>query len=177
MRFYAGIGSRRAPPRIEASIREVAEALNELGYCLRSGAAPGCDTWFEKYATEAQIFIPYAGFNGHPSLWSNPTLGAGVIASRIHPVWDRLSDAVKKLHARNVHQVLGPDLRTPSDFVVCWTPNGEEVGGTAMAMRVARTAQIPVFNLADDDKRDLFRTERVLDQVLGYATQLCSAEH
>lgn len=28
--------------------------------------------------------------------------------------------------ARNSYQILGPDLRTPADFVVCWTPDGSE---------------------------------------------------
>ena len=38
--------------------------------------------------------------------------------------------------------------RTPSDFVVAWTPDGRVQGGTAMGIRTARHMGIPVFNIA-----------------------------
>jgi hypothetical protein len=51
------------------------------------------------------------------------------------------------LMARNTHQVLGRDCRTPSLVVVCWTRGAREVGGTAQAMRIARYYEVPIVNL------------------------------
>ena len=73
------------------------------------------------------------------------------LASEFHPAWDYLSYGARKLHARNGYQVLGEDLKTPVDFVICWTPGGKEQGGTAQAIRIAKFNSIKVFNLAIED--------------------------
>jgi hypothetical protein len=36
-------------------------------------------------------------------------------------------------------------------FVLCWTPGGKDVGGTAQALRIARHYDIYVCNLGADD--------------------------
>jgi len=64
------------------------------------------------------------------------------------------------LQARNSHQVLGLDLNTPSDFVICWTKNGKDQGGTFQTIRIARSYDIPIFNAGsfsdvDDAKKEL----------------------
>ena len=56
--------------------------------------------------------------------------------------------------ARNCHQVLGQDLKTPVDFIVCWTKDGGESGGTGQALRIARDLNIPVYNLYFEDTID-----------------------
>jgi hypothetical protein len=45
--------------------------------------------------------------------------------------------------------VLGADLASPSRFVIAWTEDGEAVGGTGQAIRIARAHDIPVLNLHD----------------------------
>ena len=70
------------------------------------------------------------------------------IAAYHHPAWERLSPGVRALMARNVHVLLGSDLRSPAAFFACWTPGGEVVGGTGHAIRVALAHGIPVVNLA-----------------------------
>ena len=61
--------------------------------------------------------------------------------------------------ARNAFQVLGPDLRQPSVFVVCWAPESRYDdkgkimsvnGGTGQAIRIAYDKNIEVFNLNVD---------------------------
>jgi hypothetical protein len=73
---------------------------------------------------------------------------AFVMAAQFHPAWDRLSAAARKFHARNCHQILGADLSTPVNFVVCWTPDGKVTGGTGQALRLALHHNITIFNLA-----------------------------
>lgn len=34
-----------------------------------------------------------------------------------------------------------------SSFVVCWTSDGKDSGGTGQALRIARDRNIPVYNL------------------------------
>ena len=69
--------------------------------------------------------------------------------------WDHLKHGTKRLLSRNTHQVLGLDLKTKSDFVICWTPDGIEhwqhrtrnSGGTGQTVALASMLDIPVFNL------------------------------
>lgn len=49
------------------------------------------------------------------------------------------------MHARNMHQILGIDLKTPVDMVICWSPGH---GGTEQALRLARAYGIHIVNLA-----------------------------
>jgi hypothetical protein len=53
--------------------------------------------------------------------------------------------------ARNAMQVLGPDLKTPSKFVICWTLEGKEIGGTSQAIRIAKDFSIPIYNLGKEE--------------------------
>jgi hypothetical protein len=68
-----------------------------------------------------------------------------------------MKPSVQSLLTRNMHQVLGHDLKTPVEFVICWTPGGKDKGGTAYAIRLARDFAIPVFNLANEDEIEKLR--------------------
>ncbi len=160
MIFYTGVGSQKTPPSIRSTIVDLARHIARQGLTLRSGAAEGADAMFESGATTelgadagSEIYIPWPRFNGHDSPLCNQMPEAFAIAERMHPAWHNCSSQARKLHARDVHQVLGEDLCTPSAFVVCWTPGGKIVGGTATAIRVAMDRAIPVHNLATDEGR------------------------
>ena len=148
MKFYTGIGSRATPDDICELMTKVAAKLSRDHWTLRSGGADGADLAFEKGAANKEIFLPWKGFNGNESPLYNTKKEAFDIAEKAHPNWPACRQAVKKLHARNVHQVLGQDLKAPSQFVVCWTPNAELVGGTRTALVLAQENDIPIFNLA-----------------------------
>ena len=158
MKCYAGIGARKPPADIEETCGEIGAALGQFGYTLRSGGADGCDKAFEDGCNEVegskQIFLPWKNFNNNPS---RRYLGAIIpkeledIAAAIYPLWGYVSMAVKKLHARNVQQILGEHADDPSDFVVCYTerPYNEPkaIGGTMFGIVLATQHKIPVFNL------------------------------
>jgi hypothetical protein len=114
-------------------------------WTLRSGGAQGADTAFERGAGgKADIFLA-----------NDATLEAAKIAREYHPAWDRCTSYAKRLHARNAFQVLGGDLKTPSKFLLCWTPDGCEkhadrtikTGGTGTAISIASENGIKVYNL------------------------------
>lgn len=62
------------------------------------------------------------------------------------------------LHGRNMHQILGADLRTPVEFVIAWAPvkHGKPVGGTATAINLAEENYITVYNLFLRKRRKQF---------------------
>lgn len=140
---YAGIGSRETPAEILLLMRSIAHQLATRGYILRSGGAIGADQAFEDGCDDAggkkEIFKPCSGA---------PHRAASAIAQSIHPNWEACSPYARACHTRNVYQVLGADLRSPSRFVICWTPNGESVGGTRTAIELAIQHQIRICNLA-----------------------------
>ncbi len=147
---YAGIGARATPASVCEAMRLKALTLQERGYILRSGGADGADLAFESGVTDPsmkEIFIPWKGFNGSDSRLFNQHPEAFRIAKEHTSYWSSLSDGVKKIKARNVHQVLGKNLEDPSAFVLCWTPDGKIVGGTGLAISIAMKYNIPVFNI------------------------------
>ena len=77
------------------------------------------------------------------------------IASEVHPAWDRCNEWARGMHSRNCHQILGYDLQSPVDAMICWTPDGAVVGGTATALKLSMKAGIPVFNLGVSDKKSV----------------------
>jgi hypothetical protein len=160
--YYAGIGSRQTPESILGAFKLLGERLGEMGCVLRSGRAPGADSSFEEGAIKAhansEIFVPWKGFPKGSALSRRPAILFDFIESEqkqraltsvntYHPAPERLSPGALKLMARNYCQMFGPTASSdPSSFVVCYTSNGKASGGTGQAIRMAQSANIPVFN-------------------------------
>lgn len=168
---YAGVGSRKTPPKALREIETLGQALARRGYLLRSGAAPGADAAWERGAIagggRCEIFLPWRGFEKHAShlvLQRLPSFTqAMAIASRHHPTWYDLSQGEQKLMGRDVLQVLGADCASPVRFLICWAPRSgfdpagnlvNVAGGTGQAVRVAAHLRIPTFNLAHPPHRE-----------------------
>jgi len=149
-KFYAGIGSRETPSSLKPLINSIVEKLEAKGFTLRSGGANGADSFFEEKATKKEIYLPWKGFNKNESTLFNVTQEALEFAKKYHPKWENLSEAGQKFMGRNGYQVLGLDLKTPVEFIICWTPEGKMTGGTSQAMRIARDMNIPIYNLCID---------------------------
>ena len=176
MGWYTGVGSRETPEDVQLLQKRMGAMFFEKGWILRSGGAGGSDESYQFGVMGArgiegvggfEIYIPWNGFNG---LWSKMDTGfliatqlkmyfrAQEIAQELHPTWPNCSESAKKLHTRNIFQVLGSDLESPSRFLTCWAkPKGksEEVeGGTNTAVKLAIQHRIPIFNLYHDDVRE-----------------------
>lgn len=149
MKIYTGIGSRAAPERALKRARLIAERLRLLGWLLRSGGAVGMDSAFERGAHPAkEIYRPGVACEQEARKLFDEEVRplAGVCSlSRMRP-------AVAALLARNMPQVLGLTLDTPSRAVLCWTPSDDYrspvAGGTRYACLLAQSRGIPIFNLA-----------------------------
>ena len=154
MKYYTGIGSRNTPPDILKLMTEIAIALSSDNYILRSGGAGGADEAFEIGATQKRIYIPWSGFNGKSYDGENylvPDYNEEWVFD-YHPRPDYLSRGALRLMSRNTYQVLGDDLNSPSDFIVCWTRDGKASGGTGQALRIAADFKIPVYNLFNEEE-------------------------
>jgi hypothetical protein len=145
---YAGIGSRETPKEVQVTMTEIASRLSLLGYTLYSGGADGADHAFELGASQKIIFLPWNGFNGRKEDGNEyvvPPQNLDLVR-RFHPNPSNLSSGGLSLMSRNSYQILGPDLQSPVDFVLCWTKDGKMVGGTSQALRIAKSKNIPIFN-------------------------------
>lgn len=166
-KVYTGIGSRETPDDVIDTIHDLAWKLARGGWIVRSGGAPGADNAFWGGAAlydvgATEIYLPWKGFEGyeaHQVARTEPQEEAYPIAEQFHPRWAYLKFGAKKLHARNVHQILGRDVTTPvlPSFVVCWTKGGKLQGGTAQALRIAEHYEVPIFNLGNEWTLALFR--------------------
>lgn len=153
----------------------LASLLEARGYHLRSGCAEGSDTAFEvgvSNPTNMSLYVPWKGFAGKPMI-STITQATMEMAyfyyhfDGIKTGWFDLKQGIQKLMARNCHQVVGPNLDLPSDFVLCWTPDGCETwgarsyrsGGTGQAIAVAADLGISVYNLANPGRLEAFMKE------------------
>lgn len=158
---YAGIGSRETPNDICAMMTLISRNLAKTGWKLRSGHALGADQAFEKGTALKEVYLPWDGYNGayadgHTHGVIHPTDEIRSIAAHYHPAWGRLTEPVRLLMCRNVTIILGEHLVEPSLMVICWTPNGQWIGGTSHGLRIAEAYGIPIFNLAlTDDQTKL----------------------
>lgn len=154
---YAGIGSRYTPPPVLEQMRWFGYWACKQGWLLRSGGADGADTFFEYGADMAagatvhalkEIYLPWKGFNHHPSPLFGVSVEAKALAASVHPNWSACSFAAVQLLSRNCYQIFGPKLDDPVDLVVCWTKAAASAGGTAIGINLALNAGIKVINLA-----------------------------
>jgi hypothetical protein len=150
--IYAGIGSRKAPKDVLEKIFSLSRFLDSKGFKLRSGGAEGPDEYFALGSSQKEVLRP-----------SDATQEAVAYVSKFHPAWERCGEYVRQLHGRNAQIIFGKDLTNPVDFVVCWTPNGKVVGGTATGIKMAQANKIDVYNLAI--KADILRLKGFLHEI------------
>lgn len=168
--IYTGIGSRSTPQDILEAMQSVGRFMAHQGHILRSGGAAGADEAFEIGCDEAngtkEIFLPYMRFRNNeagPEFWG-ACPNALRIARQFHPNWRALGSLAWQFMGRNTYQILGKDLKTPTEFVLCWTPGGKSVGGTSQAIRLADHYRIPVFNLGS---KSLDEVDDGISEIIG----------
>ena len=153
MPHYAGIGSRETPEVVLNLMKRIATHLAKKGYTLRSGGAKGADTAFEQGAAGGLKEIFYAK---NVPQWCYEKvknyLQKGAKLEKMRPY-------VQALLARNMQQLFGRDGDKPVEFVICWTSNGKDHGGTGYAIRAANAAGIPVYNLYNRNEWVAFRAK------------------
>lgn len=148
--YYAGIGSRETPQDILERFSRTAQILESLGYTLRSGGAIGADRAFESGVKNLkQIFQPQ-----NVPQWAYTEVQKHLPEGRF---WSNYKKEITKaLIARDMQQILGPNGNNPVEFVVCWTKDGKDTGGTGYAIRCAIAHNIKVYNVKNEKDRTEF---------------------
>lgn len=175
--YYTGVGSREISSEEASIIVAVSTYLADLGFILRSGHAKGSDECFEYGALlstksnanyNRDIYVPWNSFDGakvestliNVGDWDNYKLDwVESLARVVHGGWHNLSSGAKTLHSRNIPQVLGNDLKSPSRFLLFCsdiTSGGNVKVGTATAVKLAKAYSVPCFNVRNKTKRELF---------------------
>lgn len=167
--FYAGIGSRDTPPEVMAKMKKIATILERLGFILRSGGAVGADAAFESGVlnkNNMNIYLPFTSFNERRHNGINyiyvedfsKDYDEAHKSLIHHPIGFKLKGSARKMMIRNYFQVCGLLGQSNSKFIICWTKGGAngisvkttwDDGGTAQAIRIASSINIPVYNLKD----------------------------
>lgn len=167
------IGSRETPETEQNALTIFAQHIQHSKGVVRSGGARGADQAAEKGITDArykEIYLPYSKAPAHQDgvyvlgeMHRRYQDGARTIAQRFHPNWTALQNkgqAAEQLMTRNVFQILGMELRSPSDIVVMWAKGSrtgwgrrdshnricDVPGGTGLAVRLAHSLHIPVLH-------------------------------
>lgn len=146
----------------------IGTAMTDRGWMLRSGGATGADTAFHQGVLKSsrypeilpEIYLSWSGMGG---MYPDPS--QGLIDSQRNHLWQTATEIALQArgsfnglgrggiahHTRNVFQVLGSDLRTPSRMLVCWARpigrRGNVAGGTNTAVQIALKYNVPVRNL------------------------------
>lgn len=172
-KIYTGVGWRDAPNEAIDMAWNVSSVLAYKGYTLRSGCADGMDYAFETGAhriedARTEIYLPSKTFNLSSQMdksnYITPEmidqdkwLEAQDIARKVHPSnFKNCTIFAKCAHTRNVFQLLGKDLDKPSDFMIYYAneKDGEPIGGTRTAVKLAEQFGIPCYNLRDQSVVD-----------------------
>lgn len=168
--YWSGIGNRLATPQAVSDLTHISKKLTANGLLLRSGGRGDCDRACQAGSGSSnEIYYP----KHKPEYqYGLPTLDESYLMAKLyHDHWDFIPEKYHNYFARNVHIILGKDLRTPSEFVVCWTKDGvytsehrtKKTGGTGHAIAVATTNSIPVFNINNKIHR-----EYVMDFLINF---------
>lgn len=147
-----------------------------FGMVLRSGAAEGADTAFQKGVCNVnpkycQIWTPWNNFRPkeqhvgfHSCSYITPTTGMfekareAFIDTGIIPWFDNMKQGAQKLHGRNFYQVMGKhgeSLSRVCIYIADEDANGEVRGGTRSAVFLSRHYNIPTYNLRIKEQREL----------------------
>lgn len=163
MRAYAGIGSRKTTAAEQSTIYKLSAQLSQK-FIVYSGNANGSDVIFQRGSSgKCVVFLPYYKFNiDRYDAWKH-SMDCYVVgdseegikaANELHPAPHNLNWKSMPMMARNYHQIMGYDSYPAVQFVVCCASrdkNGDIIGGTGQACRIAIRENIPVINIRDDN--------------------------
>lgn len=165
MLIYTGVGSRSTPTPYLDLMKDYALFLKDKAI-LRSGGANGADTIFEEFSNNKEIYLPSYTFNGRVSDGKNYIYDKTQLFKALHLLeqyylgFRSPKQYIMLLHARNIFQVLGLHFNKPSDFLICYTPDGLEnlnytkhSGGTRTAIFVAYKHNIPIYNIKNSNSQ------------------------
>jgi hypothetical protein len=163
MKTYAGLGDIQTPEYIIEIIRTTAILLVHDGYTCITGGCQGAEQTFANGTLVAggsvTIHLPWQSFE---SAWVNklPKERATIVVLQendfdaynsvrnFHPAYEKLTPSVRAINARYFN------ILNDVSFLICWTKEGQLIGSTGQAMRLATYLHIPLYNLGIQETLD-----------------------
>jgi hypothetical protein len=178
-KYWTAVGSREVPAAIADLQVLIGACMTSKGYILRSGNANGSDYNFQRGAQSVSpphcdIYLPWASYNRElnkaGSSYITPTdaqmeFAGGLLEDTgVMPYYKSIkSEHAKKMHSRNVYQVIGvyDQPREVSRVCIYYAPldkDGNVMGGTRTAVGLSKYYEIPTFNLfVESEKAELLK--------------------
>ena len=151
----ACIGSRDISLEKSTELEKLGEAIASNGWIIASGNALGADAAYARGANKVNpalvhLYLPWRSYNKeliHPDneLVLECRSGWKDIARRHHPLYEKLSQGVKKMMDRNAGIVIGSSL-----VLAVLNHKATGFGGTGHGWRVATELKIPRVDLSHD---------------------------
>lgn len=140
--------------------REGMDAIAQLAYSQAVIDHKAFYSQFEVYVANKKQIDQSRLPNKHLSKVLNSTLKREIelIASQLHGNWNNCDSFAKGMHMRNIHQILGYDLKHPVNAVITWCDvdnYGQPIGGTRTALNLAKAHNIPIFNLNSPNHKEV----------------------
>lgn len=162
------------------------------GRVCRSGGAEGADESFES-AHRLDLYLPWRNFRNKSGIWNYSQRQLDFADSVLREAFPHslVKPTTRALFRRNVWQIVGvchslKDVK-PSEFVVCWTPDGatcldeydiQTTGGTGIAINVASLFNVPVCNLQlESHHEQVFEYCRKVERRLKLSFDYDSGRH
>jgi hypothetical protein len=164
-------GARTTPPDVQELISRIAQKHVLSGGAVVHGGAPGADRAAGRLINDPSRLSVYLRGGADPRGPDPMSAGGRVFNAMELPAWqqaralaaqyeDPYRPGGRDYNARNMVVLMGPQLNTPRDRLVVWTPGGQAVGGTGHAIRAAQGLGIDVRNLGNPET--LARAQRWL---------------
>lgn len=170
MSNLACIGSRSLSPEQIDVCEKLGTWIVQSGHHLQSGNAVGADQSFARGGnsvdpSSVHLHLPWSQYEKRAVVEGNQVRSVDDLdsstlrfhteyAAKSHPVWDRLSDPVRKLMIRNVMILKHCDCHSV-DLVLAWPSSKKGGGGTGHSMRVGKALGIEVIDLSRLTRPDL----------------------
>lgn len=151
MKYYAGTGDAVVSKDIADALIDIANVLEEQGYILRVRGDEGTEealvSGIPEDSDRIEVYPPWKGFVDWYNNYEMPTPGAFEMAWKVHPTWHDLTPDDRRYHAAGTLLVMGKDLKTPCDFLLCYTDKDQPNDDVQQVIRIADCNLIPVFDL------------------------------
>lgn len=154
-RPYTVILDKAVPENILAKVEEIVKVLSGHGFTLRYGGTEEFESRFEKVAERKELILPWRDFNEKQSKFTFNNDRSLAVAKMFHPTFDTMKKGVQAFLARNARLILGHEMKSPTNFLICWTDDGCEslrektsaTGFVGHPIAIASAAHVPIYNL------------------------------
>ena len=81
------------------------------------------------------------------------------LAKKVYPTWEKQKEYMLKIYSKNIRMIAGQNIRSPSRFVLCWSPDGIETSaartnnsdGIEFYLKVSEVYKLKAYNLAAEN--------------------------